>query len=602
MICGVCGKNNLPTVTICEACGAALGGANSNTGALESGAAVPYSPALQFGSALQNGAYKIGKVLGEGGFGITYKGGDMALKRYVAIKEFFVHTNCTRIANTVQPANTLSAEDYQNIKTKFLSEARTLAKFNHPGIVRVYGAWEENNTAYMAMELLDGESLEQRLQNRGVMNEKDAVAMIENIGAALQVIHEARLIHRDIKPANIMLTYDGRTVLIDFGTAREFATGKTKAMTAMLTHGYAPLEQYGSQARFGVYSDIYALGATMYHALTGQMPPPATDRVSGVELPSPESVNPNLSRNVSDAVVWALQVKASDRPQSVREFLDALRATGKSPVSIPGQERPGQSLELSSPSGIWVKRAGEAQRLTNAPADVALNALFQAFQNSGVANLQVDERNFSIVGDTGASMQSRGQRVTGQISTAPQGLMVQVGSQAVGMIAADLGRGKAETQTILSQFESLVNRSGGAAIPPPMNAPPLPSPYGGPTPRYPGVAVNNSGMGNEAVLPMELRGFNGGAFLVSGLWGFFNGAPWASILCWVLGWIPGLNLLAFIIPIYLGSNGNELAWKNRRWDSIEHFKTVQKSWRDWGLASIAIIAVMVIMLLILARS
>ena len=585
MICGVCGKNNLPEVTICEACGAALGGASSNTGALEMGAAVPYSPALKHGSALQNGAYKIGNVLGEGGFGITYKGGDMSLKRYVAIKELFVHTNCTRVGDTVQPAGTLSGEDYQNIKTKFLSEARTLAKFNHPGIVRVFGAWEENNTAYMAMELLDGESLQQRL-NHGVMNEKDAVAMAVAIGGALQTIHEARLIHRDIKPDNIMLTKDGRTVLIDFGTAREFATGKTKAMTAMLTPGYAPLEQYGSQARFGVYSDIYALGATLYHCLTGQMPPPATDRAAGVELQSPESVNPNLSRNVSQAVMWALQVKASDRPQSVGAWLEALRAQGKTSV-IPGQERPGQSLELSSPSsstsGVWVKRAGEAQRLTNASAEVALDALYRAFQNSGVANLQVDERNFSIVGNTGASMQSRGQRVTGQISTASQGLMVQVGSQALG-IATDLGRGKAEAQTILTQFEHIIK--GGVPAPPPVNAPPLPSPFGGTPPsgsRYPGVAINNSGQGAASVLPMELRGFNGGAFFLAGIWGFSNGAVGWSLAMWLMSWIPGVNILTILIAIYLGSNGSEMAWKNRRWESIDQFKEVQKIWQNWGV-------------------
>ena len=140
------------------------------------------------------------------------------------------------------------------------------------------------------------------------------------------------MLHRDIKPDNIMLCDDGRVVLIDFGTAREFAAGHTRSMTAMLTVGYAPLEQYGKQAKFGPYTDVYALGATLYHALTGQCPTAATDRVSGVPLSPPHRMRLDgkelpISRPVSEAVMWALELRAADRPQTMRDFLLALRST-----------------------------------------------------------------------------------------------------------------------------------------------------------------------------------------------------------------------------------------------------------------------------------
>ena len=138
----------------------------------------------------------------------------------------------------------------------------------------------------------------------------------------------AQLLHRDIKPENLIVTQDGRVVLVDFGTARAFASGKTRRMTAMLTPGYAPLEQYGQQARFGVFTDLYALGATCYALLTGQLPVQATDRAAGIELQPPCRLNRQISRTVSDAVMWAMQMRADRRPQSAQEFIDAL--TGRS--------------------------------------------------------------------------------------------------------------------------------------------------------------------------------------------------------------------------------------------------------------------------------
>lgn len=304
---------------------------------------VVQSFALPRNARLKNGAFAVGEVLGQGGFGITYKGGDLGLKRYVAIKEFFPHGS-RRSEDKVTPPHGVSGEDFALARQGFLREATLLAKFNHPGIVPVFGVWEENDTAYLAMELLEGESLEQRLESKGVMNEADALATIASVAQALTQVHQSGLLHRDIKPDNILITRDNRVVLIDFGTAREFSTDKTRAMTAMVTHGYAPLEQYGKQAKFGPYTDVYALSATLYRCLTGQLPTSAMDRLSGVELQTPAQVNPYVSRAVSAAVMKALEIKANDRFQSVQQFVDALytqpTAEPAAPTTAPSTQPP----------------------------------------------------------------------------------------------------------------------------------------------------------------------------------------------------------------------------------------------------------------------
>jgi serine/threonine protein kinase len=284
---------------------------------------------------LQGGHFTVGKVLGQGGFGITYLGSDTHLQRPVAIKEYFPQGYAARQSNTVVPAGTMARADYQSAKAKFLEEARVLAQFQHPGIVHVYTSFEENNTAYMVMEYLKGKTLFGVLEDRGPLPEGEAVDSIAQVGEALAVVHQANLLHRDMKPENVMVTDDGRVVLVDFGTAREFTVGKTKQMTAMLTRGYAPLEQYGQQARFGPFTDIYALGATLYHLLTGQVPVQASDRATGVHLPAPQQLNPQVSVAVSDAVMWAMEIKVEHRPQAVPEFLGALRGlvTPKRPAA-----------------------------------------------------------------------------------------------------------------------------------------------------------------------------------------------------------------------------------------------------------------------------
>jgi serine/threonine protein kinase len=234
------------------------------------------------------------------------------------------------------------------MKQKFLEEARLLASLNHPGIVKVYDFFEANNTAYMVMEYLRGKSLAKLVEERGgALSEKEAVGYILKVCEALDVVHKAGYLHRDIKPENIIVCGDGRVVLIDFGAARAYMAGKTGRMTVILTPGYAPLEQYAEQAKRGAYTDIYALGATLYYLLTGQVPVSAADRFSGVELKSVREINGRVSRQVEEAVMKAMAMRVEERPQSVEEFVRLLTSPS---VGVP------EAPKVSVPSvvkGVW---------------------------------------------------------------------------------------------------------------------------------------------------------------------------------------------------------------------------------------------------------
>ncbi len=310
--CALCGADNPPSAAACIVCGAAL--------IEEAGSGA--SHALPLGTKLRGGAYAVGKVLGQGGFGITYLGSDTRLRRAVAIKELFLF-GCVRHSNTVVATGTVSPLDFDQAKKRFLQEGQLLARFRHSSIVQVHEIFEENSTAYLVMEYLDGKSLGVLLEERGALPEDEAVGYIVQVGKALAEVHRAGLLHRDIKPDNVIVT-ERRAVLVDFGAARAFAAGATRRMTAMVTPGYAPLEQYGQRAQFGPYTDVYALGATLYHLLTGEMPPQAPDRAQGVTLRPPYAVNPQVSKQVSDAVMWAMEMKVAQRPQTVDDFVAAL--------------------------------------------------------------------------------------------------------------------------------------------------------------------------------------------------------------------------------------------------------------------------------------
>ena len=322
MQCPICEAEISSTDSICRSCGAALTREDK----------APVAAGLPVGAKLDEDHFSIGKVLGKGGFGITYLGSDLKLRRSVAIKELYP-SGCLRSGNTVVPGGSWPANRLSIAREKFLLEAQTLAQFQHPNICYVHRSFEENNTAYMVMEYIKGSTLLQILKEHGNFDEQNAINCILQLSEAMRTIHAANVLHRDIKPGNVLLAEDGRIVLIDFGTAREFAAGEAKHMTTMLTPGYAPIEQYTQLGKLGPYTDIYSAGATLYHLLSGQQPIPATDQANGAVLVPPRQLNAAVSQTVSDAVMWAMQMNADHRPQTVDDFINGLAGRASGPIN-----------------------------------------------------------------------------------------------------------------------------------------------------------------------------------------------------------------------------------------------------------------------------
>lgn len=336
--CPICGSQASPGDAVCRVCGSPLSPAGG-------GGAPPM--ALPPGTTLQGGQYVIRGVLGQGGFGITYDAQGERLGLRVALKELFVDGSVRRGRDVFVPGS-LSLQDAQGLKNGFLEEAKVLARFNDPGIVRVLNYFEENGTAYLVMEFLEGETLGTAIEKRGPLPPLVAAHVADSAAHTLALVHGAGLLHRDIKPDNLFLEKSGRIVLIDFGSVRAFAPGKTVSHTRLVTPGYAPLEQYSSSAKYGPYTDIYALGATLYHALTGQMPPPATDLMLGTPLPPlPAQTPPNLR----EAVLRAMALRVEDRPQDARALQALLRGEGpKTPAPAPQTPAPQTAASQPRPT------------------------------------------------------------------------------------------------------------------------------------------------------------------------------------------------------------------------------------------------------------
>ena len=283
-------------------------------------------------SLLQNGKYRIEKVLGQGGFGITYLGEQVALGRKVAIKEFFMKDYCNRNTATshVSVGSQGSKDTVDRFRLKFIKEAQLIAGLNHPNIIRIHDIFEENGTAYYVMEYQEGGSLSEYLKMRGVLGEEEALYFIRQIAGALEYIHEKKINHLDVKPGNILLNETNDAVLIDFGLSKRYDDegNQTSTTPVGISHGYAPLEQYkrGGVGIFSPATDIYSLGATLYKLLTGNTPPEAND-VMEDGLPAMPS---NISGKIRNAIVSAMTPARSKRPQSIDEFLQMLgEAEGK---------------------------------------------------------------------------------------------------------------------------------------------------------------------------------------------------------------------------------------------------------------------------------
>lgn len=290
---------------------------------------------LRAGTIL-NGKYLVGKTLGKGGFGITYLGFDLNLKSKIAIKEYFLNGFVTRNGEKVIPLNRQFLESFREGVELFYHEAESLAKFrSSPVIVNVYDFFRENGTAYIVLEYITGTTLSAYLAKRGgKIDVGETLKILSPVMDALAQLHQQDLLHRDVSPDNILLAADGRIRLIDFGAAMPAMKGNRENLPTILKCGYAPIEQYTLTGKQGPWTDLYALAATMYQALTGETVPESTDRMTEDTLKSPAEKGVVLPAAANRAIMKALSVQAENRFRSVAEFRAALE-TKESPDDPP---------------------------------------------------------------------------------------------------------------------------------------------------------------------------------------------------------------------------------------------------------------------------
>ena len=316
-ICYNCFRDSLNDAGICEKCG--FNGAENRE---------KYPLALPLGSILY-GRYIVGRVLGQGGFGITYLAQDYQTKGLVAIKEFFPEAMATRTEKcTVTPYSGERGENFAYGLNSFLEEAKTMAEFiGNPNITRVDCYFEENGTGYFVMEYLDGDSFLDYIKSHGGrLGWEDTMRVALPIMDALAAMHEKGIIHRDVTPDNIYITKDGTVKLLDFGAARYSLGNVSRSLDVILKHGFAPKEQYSRHGRQGPYTDVYSLGATIYYAITGVKPDDAIERSDEDNLPLPTTLGAKISIAQEEALLKALAVAPADRYQSMPEFRAAITA------------------------------------------------------------------------------------------------------------------------------------------------------------------------------------------------------------------------------------------------------------------------------------
>lgn len=312
---------------------------------------------LRMGTRLNN-RYLIQGVLGEGSFGITYVGMDEVLCQKVAVKEFFPRGAITRNnqqTNEVVSVYGTKAANFHQGEEKFLQEARTLAQFNNvAGVVRVQDFFRENGTAYIVMEYLEGITLKQYLQTYGLISVEEMQNIFAPILEALDKIHQNGVIHRDISPDNIMCLPEGEAKLMDFGAARDYTDYSEEGLSVILKMGFAPIEQYDSHGKQGPWTDIYALGATMYQCLTGRKPDDATKRSLEDTLVSPSMLGVRIAPPVEYAIMRALQIRPADRYRNLGEFCENLYSVVSDntvSVNMNTFTQPAGSYDWGSPSG-----------------------------------------------------------------------------------------------------------------------------------------------------------------------------------------------------------------------------------------------------------
>jgi len=307
--------------------------------------------------------YRVESALGAGAFGMTYLARDTHLEKQVAIKEYLPTELAVRaLDGSVVPITTDHGYDYQWGLDRFILEARTLARFSHPNIVRVNRYFEANGTGYMVMDYEQGASLAQMLRDGPPPDEGRLRALLMPLLDGLEAVHDAGFLHRDIKPANVFVRGDGVPVLLDFGAARQAVGGATKSLTAVLTPGYAPLEQYSSDGHQGPWSDIYALAGVLYRALVGENPPDAVSRMRQDVVPEKlAGARRRAGETLLKSVRWALELDEQRRPQSVREWRLAIQGEAQAAVS-------GSAPQAQPAAGALAPSAASTARVATASA------------------------------------------------------------------------------------------------------------------------------------------------------------------------------------------------------------------------------------------
>ena len=305
--------------------------------------------------------YIVGKVLGFGGFGVTYIAWDGKLEQKVAIKEYLPGEFSTRMPGQTRVTvfNGEKTEQFYGGLHKFVDEAKRLAKFqNEAGIVKIFDSFEENKTAYIVMEYLEGETLSEYLKREGPIPEDKAVEMLMPVMESLMTVHEEGLIHRDIAPDNIFLTTDGEVKLIDFGASRYATTTHSRSLTVIVKPGYSPEEQYRSRGDQGSHTDVYAVAATLYKMITGKTPPDAMERRAKYEnqnkdiLVEPHKILKSISENREVAILNGLNVRIEDRTPDIATLIDELQA------DPPAKRRSGKIRKIDVFAWpLWVKIA-----------------------------------------------------------------------------------------------------------------------------------------------------------------------------------------------------------------------------------------------------
>ena len=298
--------------------------------------------------------YVLGRVLGDGGFGITYIGYDKALKRKVAVKEYFPNECVTRQKGeeSVSPFSGERGERYERGLKSFQSEAQRLAKLGSiEGVVNVFDVFAANGTAYIVMEYLSGETVAQMVEGRKFLGFGKTMNIIVSVLKSLKNVHNAGVIHRDISPKNIIKTKEGKIVLIDFGAAKPTTLAMSRTASLVLTQGYAPIEQYDNNLSQGTWTDVYAVAATMYYMLTGVTPDSANSRLVSDTLVPPSELHPGLPDKLDDIMKNALAVRPEDRTQTAGELLEQIWSlrNAENTTRRPKQKKPDKATTVNVP-------------------------------------------------------------------------------------------------------------------------------------------------------------------------------------------------------------------------------------------------------------